>query len=71
MRDKSRPAETGTFVFDLHEIISEVRREAKERKADRPDSLGDTTGIKVDTIVKSRWIQRALSCIRRSKQHVD
>ena len=71
MGDKSGPAATGTFVFDLHEIISEVRREAKVRKADSLDSLGDTTGIRVDTNVKSRWIQRALSCIRRSKQHVD
>jgi hypothetical protein len=45
MGDESGPAATGTFVFDLDEIISEVRREAKERKADSPDSLGDTTGI--------------------------
>ena len=34
MGDKSSPDATGTFVFDLHEIISEVRREAKERQAD-------------------------------------
>ncbi len=40
MGDKRIPAGTGTFVFDLHEIISEVRREAEERRADRPDPLG-------------------------------
>ncbi len=37
MGDKSSPAATGTFVFDLREIISGVRQEAEKRKADSPD----------------------------------
>ena len=40
MGDESSPAATGTFVFNLREIISEVRRVAKERKADSPEPLG-------------------------------
>ncbi len=40
MSDKSSPDATDAFVFNLSEIISEVRREAKERKADRSEPLG-------------------------------
>ena len=58
MGDKSSPAATGTFVFDLREIISGVRREAEKRKADSPDPLRETTGIRSHPIVKPSWRQR-------------
>ena len=70
MGKKGNPHATGSFIFDLHEIISEVRRDAEERKTDRPDPLGDATGIRVHPIVKISWAQRVLSWFRR-QQHAD
>ena len=60
MDENSRPVGTGSFTFDLREIISEVRREAEERKADSPDTLGETASA-----VKATWTQRISNWFRR------
>ena len=60
MGDKSSPAATGTFVFDLREIISEVRREAEVRKAESLDPLGDTVPP-----AETTWTQRLSNWFRR------
>ena len=60
MGDKRIPAETGTFVFDLRKIISEVRREGEERKAESPDPPEDSVPA-----VETTWTQRISNRFRR------
>ena len=60
MDENGRPVGTGSFRFDLREIISEVRRDAEKRKAESRDPLGDTTPA-----VKATWIQRVSNWYRR------
>ena len=65
MDENGRPAGTGSFIFDLREIISQVRREADERKVETSDSLRGTTEIRVHPIVKTNWAQRVSIWFRR------
>jgi len=60
MDENGRPVGTGSFTFDLREIISEVRRDAEKRKAESRDLLDDTAPA-----VKATWTQRISNRFKR------